>query len=82
MRKIIYHLRKQPEQTRRHILHVLTVVAAVFLLFVWVYSLGKNLTSPNTQVKVNNDLKVFSALKDNLVGGYANIVDPNLNASQ
>lgn len=73
MKKIIHHIRKQPEEVRRHILHILTIVAGIILFFLWVYSLGTNLNNPDTQVKLNNDLKPFSALKDNLVGGYQTI---------
>jgi hypothetical protein len=82
MEKIIQHIRKQPEEVRRHILHVLTVVFAVILVFLWIYSLGTTLTSSDTQAKINQDLKPFSALKDNLVGGYINITKPDLNTEQ
>jgi len=78
MRKIIYHIRKQPEEVRRHILHILITTFAVFLVFLWIYSLGTNLTSSDTQVKINQNLKPFSVLKDNLVGGYINIMKSDL----
>ena len=70
MKKIIHHLRSQPEKVRRHILHVLIVVAGIVLLLFWIYSLGASLSNPDTQVKINNDIKPFSALKDNLANGY------------
>jgi len=73
MKKIIHHIRRQPEHVRRHILHVSTIIIAVVLLLVWIYSLGASLTNPDTQIKVNNDLQPFSVLKDNLVGGYKSI---------
>ncbi len=76
MKKIIHRIRKQPEKVRRHILHVMTIVIAVVLIFLWVYSLGTNLIDSNTQIKVSNDLKPFSALKDNLVGGYKSLSEP------
>ena len=75
MKKIIHHLRSQPEHIKRHVLHVTTLVAGIILLFVWVYSLGTNISNPETQAKVSNDLKPFSALKDNLVGGYKSITE-------
>ncbi len=77
MKKIIHHIRNQSEEVRRHILHILTITFAIILLFLWIYSLGTNLTNPDTQIKVNNDLKPFSALKDNLVGGYKSFSEPN-----
>jgi len=67
MKKIIHHLRRQPEETRRHVLHVLIIIAAVILLLFWVYSLGTNLGSPDTQEKIGEDLQPFSVLKDNIV---------------
>lgn len=76
MKKIIHHLRKQPEQVRIHILHVLTIGASIILMVLWVYSLGKNLTSSETQVKIEKDLKPFSVLKDNLIGGYQSLSQP------
>ena len=70
MRKIINHLRKQPEETRVYVLHLLTVVAGVILFMAWVYSFGTNVTSKETQANLKSDLKPFSALKGNLIDGY------------
>jgi hypothetical protein len=66
MRKLIRHIRKQPEETRRHILHFLTLVIAVILVALWVYSLGANLSDEDTQTRIEQDLKPFSVLKDNI----------------
>ena len=77
MKKIIHHIRRQPEEVRRHILHLLTIVAGVILLLFWVYSLKTSLTNSDTQIKITNDLKPFSTLKDNMVGGYQIISDSN-----
>lgn len=77
MRKIIHHLRSKPEHVRRHILHVLTIVAGFLLVSVWVYTLSVQFNDPDTQAKLANDVKPFSALKDNLVGGYQSFSDPN-----
>ncbi|OGI67865.1 hypothetical protein A2738_03220 [Candidatus Nomurabacteria bacterium RIFCSPHIGHO2_01_FULL_42_15] len=76
MKKIIHHLRSQPEEVRRHILHVSTIVAGIILVLLWIYSLGTSLSDPDKQAKTNNDLKPFSALKANLIGGYQSISDP------
>jgi hypothetical protein len=77
MKNIIHHLRNKSEHTKRDILHVLTVVFAIILVTLWIYGLGTNLASPSTQTKMNQDLQPFSTLKDNLVGGYKNILQPN-----
>ena len=82
MKRIIHHIRKQPEVVKRNILHVLTVACGILLILLWIYSLGTTLTSSDTEAKVNQDLKPISALKDNLVGGYNSIVGSNLNNEQ
>ncbi len=73
MKKIIQHLRKQPEEVKRHILHFLTVVVGIVLVILWVYSLGTNLTNQETQVKIKQDIQPFSVLKNNIVDGYKSI---------
>lgn len=73
MRKIIDNLRKQPEHVRRQILHVTTIIAGAVLLVLWIYSLGTNFSDPDTQTKIENDLKPFSSLKANLIDGYQSI---------
>jgi hypothetical protein len=81
MKEMIRNIRKQPEEIRRYILHILTVMFAVILVLVWVYSLGTNSTNNDTQTKIGQDLKPFSALKDDMVGGYDSITQPNQNTS-
>ena len=76
MEKIIHHfkkIRKQPEHIRRHILHVTIAVFAVLLALLWIYSLGNDLTNGDTQTRINQDLKPFSAIKDNMINGYNSI---------
>jgi len=73
MRKIIHKLRQKPEEERRHILHILIIIAAIVMIILWTYSLGKSFTSPETKIKVRQDLKPFSVLKDNLVDGYKSV---------
>ena len=78
--KIIHHIKKirqQPEHIRRHILHVLIVICGVILVLLWIYSLGTTLTNSDTQTKIGQDMKPFTALKDNMVGGYQNITNPD-----
>lgn len=77
MKKIIHNLRKQPEEVRRHILHILIFVASGIMITLWVFSLGKNLVNPDTQEKIKQDLKPFSVLKDNIIDGYESISDTN-----
>ncbi len=57
-------------------LHVSVIVCAAILLSIWVYSLGRSLTSPETEAKINEGLEPFSALKGNLIGGYQSISNP------
>ena len=78
---MIHNLRKQPEHVRRNILHILIAICAVLLVFLWIFTLGTNLTSPDTQTKISQDLKPFSAIKSNLEGGYNDLSQPNQNDS-
>jgi hypothetical protein len=81
MKKFIHHIRKQPEEVRRSILHVVTIGLAVVLILLWVFSLGSNLANSNTQAKISQDLKPFSAIKDNIVSGYNDISQPSSDSS-
>jgi len=77
MKKIIHKLRQRPEEERRHILHIITIIAAIIMIILWTYSLGKSLTSPDTKVKIKQDLKPFSVLKSDIVGGYKDMIKPS-----
>lgn len=66
MKKILHHIRRQSEETRRHILHVATVVCAIILISLWVYSLGLNFSNEQTQAQVKDGFRPFAVLKDNL----------------
>ncbi len=72
MKRLIHHLRKQSEEERRHILHLVIFIIAVVMIMLWVFSLSKNFSNPDTQTKMKQDLQPFSVLKDNIVGGYTN----------
>lgn len=85
MKKIIYHFKKvreQPEHIRRSILHVAIGICAIVLFFLWIYSLGTNITSPDTKAKVDQGLKPFSVLKDNITEQYNSISSPNSGIGQ
>ncbi len=79
MKKIIYNLRQRSEETRRHILHIVTLIMAVFLFIIWIYTLGTGINDKETKTQIKNDLKPFSALKDNFINGYKSITDNSLN---
>jgi uncharacterized membrane protein YvbJ len=81
MQKIIHHIRKQPEHVRRQILHITTFAAAIVLIFLWIFSLGKTFTNSETQTKIGQDLKPISAIKDNLVNGYNDLSQPSTDSS-
>lgn len=78
MEKIIHHIRhirKQPEEVRRHILHITTVVFAIILFLLWVVSLGRSFTKEEVRTEAREDLAPFSALRANIVGGYKSITE-------
>jgi hypothetical protein len=82
MKNIIHHIRKQPEHIKRHVLHIITLVFGAVLVLLWIYSLGTNLASPNTQVKISQDLQPLSALKANIIGGYNSITGSDGSGTQ
>lgn len=82
MRKYIHKLRQKPEEERRHILHIFIFVVAVVMILLWVYSLGRSFNEPETKIKMKEDLKPFSVLKDNLVGGYNSMSDKEVEVSE
>jgi hypothetical protein len=73
MRKVIHHIRKQPEENRRHLLHILTLVSAFILLSLWVFTLSSDLSAPASGENLKAELAPFSVLKDNIIGGYKSI---------
>ncbi len=77
IKKAVHHLRKQPEETRTHILHALTIFAAVVMIILWTYSLGQSFGGAENKAKIKYDLQPFAALKDNLVDGYKSISVPS-----
>jgi hypothetical protein len=77
MKKIIHKLRNKPEEERRHILHITTFILAILIILLWTFSLGKSVASKETKIKIQQDLKPFSALKENLIGGYKSIGNTN-----
>ena len=78
MKKIIHNIRKKSEGARRRILHILVFCFAIILFFLWVYSLGTNLTNKENQAKMSQGLKPISTLKANLIDGYNSLTEPNL----
>lgn len=66
MIKFIRHLRRQPEEARRHLLHILTFIFAAILILIWSLSLGKSLADPKTKKSIKEDFKSFSVLKDDI----------------
>ncbi len=66
MKQIIHKMRSQPEEIKRHILHVCVVVAGVLLLSIWVHSLGSSFNSSVAQEDIKKNIQPLSVLKNNL----------------
>ncbi len=75
MKRIIHHLRRQPEHIRTHILNVAMLIVFVAMISLWIYSLGTRIGDTDNQIKVQQDLQPFSVLKDNMVGGFNSITE-------
>ena len=68
MRKIIHHLRKQPEEVRRSILHIIMIVFVVILVILWIYSLRVNLDQENLKLELKESTQPFKDLSEDLGG--------------
>jgi len=79
MRKIINHLRSQPDETKRHVVHLTTFIFTVFLVLIWIFTLGTTLGGPETQKGVAKDVAPFASLKDNVTAGYQDYTNPDAN---
>ncbi|MCE9549383.1 hypothetical protein K8Q98_03250 [Candidatus Nomurabacteria bacterium] len=77
MKKIIHHVRKQPEEVKRHILHLVTFFFGVVLVMFWFYSMGTTFTNSEVEQKAERELQPFSVLKNNIVNGYESIYGDN-----
>lgn len=77
MRRVIHHLRRQPEEVRRQVLYVATCVLGIILALLWVYSLGSRLEATSTE-EFREDLAPLSDIKGNVIDGYNNLSEFNL----
>lgn len=66
MRKIIHKIRNQPEEVKRHILHVSVIIAGVLLLAIWVNTLGGSFNSTVANEELKKNVEPLSVLKSNL----------------
>ena len=79
MKKIIHKLRQKPEEERKNLLILSMIVVVIIMLILWAYSLGRTFSNTDSKIKIQQDLKPFSVLKDNLVGGYNSISNQDAN---
>ncbi|MEK7563957.1 MAG: hypothetical protein AAB510_00070 [Patescibacteria group bacterium] len=66
MRKFIHNIRRQSDETKRHILHGLTLFCACLLFVLWVYSLSGGLINEASEAEIQNEANPLSVLKDNI----------------
>ncbi len=81
MRRIIENLRERPEEHRRHILNISTVVVTVIMVSLWVVSLGSTLSEADLQKNISKNVQPISALRANIVDGYKSISNSGNNSS-
>ncbi|MCE9585032.1 hypothetical protein K8Q94_00165 [Candidatus Nomurabacteria bacterium] len=66
IKKAVYHLRKQPLEHKRHILNIFIFIAIVIMVLLYILSLSFRFNSMETKIKIKNDMKPFSTLKENI----------------
>jgi hypothetical protein len=76
MRRVIRHLRRQPERIKIQILYFLTIASGIVLLFVWASRFGISTSQPSTRTGVEGSLQPLSVLKDNAIEGARNLEAP------
>lgn len=76
MKRVIRHLRNQPEEVRVQILYILTIASALVLVVLWVSSFGVDTSDPTKANNTKEALAPFSILKDNVVEGTRNLETP------
>jgi hypothetical protein len=73
MRRIIHHLRGLSDKQKRDVLHFSTLIFAILLVLIWVYTLGHSFSDVDTKIKIQDSLEPFNNLKDNIVNEYNNL---------
>ncbi len=66
MPKIIHKIRNQPEEIKRHVLHVSVIIAGVLLLAIWVHNLGGSFNGTVVSEDLKKNIEPLSVLKSNL----------------
>jgi hypothetical protein len=65
MKKIIHNLRQKPEHVRRHILHLVTIICAIILIFLWIYSLSSNLSDGTVGQQIKDTVQPLTLQNNN-----------------
>ncbi len=60
MKKLVRHLRGQPEEVRRHVLHGFVFVVGFILIVLWIYSLGMRISDERTQEEIADEFDQLS----------------------
>lgn len=73
MRKIVHKLRSKSEKERREILHLSIIIATIIMIVLFGFSLNKSFNNKETKIKLKEDIKPFTVLKENMVDGYKSV---------
>lgn len=74
MKKIIHSLRNRPEEEKKHIARLITILGAIFLIAFWSFTLKDNLTDEDTKARLKNDFAPFGELKANVIDQSGNVL--------
>lgn len=74
IQKTIEHLRRQPHETKHHIINSLMILFGLVLFVFWTWSLGADVKSPETALKIKEDFQPFVELSQDLTASTGTLI--------
>ncbi len=72
MKKFIKKIQNKPEHVRKQILYVATIAIGGLIVIFWIFTLQYRFSSIDA-AKVQEELKPFSIIKDNIASTYNDV---------
>lgn len=74
IQQTIEYLRRQPHETRHHVINTLMIFFSIVLFAFWTWSLGADVKSPETASRFKEDLQPFMELSDDLTASTGTLI--------